>query len=98
MGVPNKRTTKSARNQRRMHIFLKQPVLALCSKCGSPVLPHTMCQNCGYYKGREVVNVLEQLEKKERKKREKEMKLKEKEEKGKAKEKPLSMGELSKRS
>jgi large subunit ribosomal protein L32 len=94
MGVPNKRGTKSTRNQRRMHIFVKAPFLALCQKCGKPVLPHQVCQNCGYYKGQEVINVLENLEKKERKKREKEIKAKEKE--GKA-EKPLSMEELSKK-
>lgn len=94
MGVPNKRGTKSTRNQRRMHIFIKAPVLSLCPKCGKTVLPHIVCQNCGYYKGNEVINVLEKLEKKERKKREKEIKAKEKEE---GKEKPLSMEELSKK-
>jgi len=94
MGVPNKRGTKSTRNQRRMHIFVKAPSLALCPKCGKPVLPHQICQNCGYYNGREVINVLENLEKKERKKREKEIKAKEKEGK---EEKPLSMEELSKK-
>jgi large subunit ribosomal protein L32 len=94
MGVPNKRGTKSTRNQRRMHIFIKAPFLGACPKCGKPVLPHTVCPNCGYYKGREVINVLEKLEKKERKKREKEIKAQEKEEK---KEKPLSMEELSKK-
>jgi len=94
MGVPNKRGTKSTRNQRRMHIFVKAPFLGACPKCGKPVLPHTVCPNCGYYKGREVINVLEKLEKKERKKREKEIKAQEKAEK---KEKPLTMEELSKK-
>jgi large subunit ribosomal protein L32 len=94
MGVPNKRGTKSTRNQRRMHIFLTAPVLSICPKCGKPVLPHTICYNCGYYKGREVINVLEKLEKKERKKREKEIKAKEK---GEKREKSLSMEELSKK-
>lgn len=94
MGVPNKRGTKSTRNQRRMHIFLKAPILGSCQKCGRPILPHKACQNCGYYKGREVINVFEKLEKKERKRREKEIKAKEKEE---GKEKSLSMEELSKK-
>jgi len=94
MGVPNKRGTKSTRNQRRMHIFVTAPILALCPKCGRPVLSHKACQNCGYYKGREVINVLEKLEKKERKKREKEIKAQEKTGK---QEKPLTMEELSKK-
>jgi large subunit ribosomal protein L32 len=97
MGVPNKRSTKSARNQRRMHIFIKKPIFATCPKCGKPVLPHTVCKNCGYYKGKEVINVLERLERKEKKKREKEIKAKEKEEKLKGEGQPLSATELSRK-
>ena len=73
-GVPKKRHTKSSRNQRRMHLFLKQPKLTVCKKCGKPVKPHVVCPECGYYKGREVVNVLAKLDRKERKAKEKEMK------------------------
>ena len=32
-----------------------------------------MCSNCGYYNGRQVVDVLAKLDKKERKKKEKEL-------------------------
>ncbi len=95
MAVPKKRTSKSRQLRRRAQIFLKEPVLVKCQKCGRPTLPHRACPFCGYYKGKEVVDVLTKLDKKERKKREKEMKMKEKEEK---KEKPLSWKELSKRS
>jgi len=70
--------------------------LAKCPKCGKPVFPHTVCSNCGYYKGVEVIDVLKKLTKKERKKREKEMKAKEKRESLK-KEKPLTWEELSKK-
>ena len=94
MAVPKQRHTKSRRNKRRMHLFLKGPVLSLCQKCSKEVLPHTVCWNCGYYKGREVVNVLAKLDKKERRQREKEMKMKEKEE---TEEKPLTWQELSKK-
>lgn len=92
MAVPKQRHTKSRRNKRRMHLFLKRPALSLCPKCKKEILPHTICWHCGYYKGREVVDVLSKLDKKERKRREKEMKTKETEEK----EKPLSWEELSK--
>ena len=94
MAVPKRKHTKSARNQRRMHIYLKQPRLAACPKCGKPVLPHTVCQNCGYYKGVEIIDVLKKLTKKEKKKKEKEIAAKEKETK---KTKPLSMEELSRK-
>jgi len=98
MAVPKQRHTKSRRNKRRMHLYAKTPVLSRCPKCGKPILPHSICWNCGYYKGREVVDVLKKLTKKERKKKEKEMKAKQ--EAGKKegkKEGALSWEELSKK-
>lgn len=97
MGVPKQRHTKSRRNKRRMHIFAKEPGLTKCPKCGKPVLPHRVCQNCGNYKGEQVLDVLKKLTKKERKKKEKEMKAKETAEKNGAEEKPLSWQELSRK-
>lgn len=94
MAVPKWRKTSGSRNQRRMHIFLEKPTLTKCLKCGHFILPHTVCPNCGYYKGVEVIDVLKKLTKKEKKQREKEMKAKETEER---KEKPLNLEELSKK-
>jgi large subunit ribosomal protein L32 len=68
--------------------------LAVCPKCGKKARPHTVCVYCGYYKGKEVINVLEKLTKKEKKKRKKEITEHEKEEKKAA---PLTMEELSKK-
>jgi len=56
-----------------MHLFLANPASSACPKCGKAVLAHTVCQNCGYYKGEEVIDVLKKLNKKERKLKEKEM-------------------------
>lgn len=75
---------------------MREPSLSVCPKCGKPVLPHTVCLNCGYYKEREVIDVLKDLSKKERKEREKERAVREKEE-GQGAEKPLSWEELSKK-
>ncbi len=79
-GVPKQRHTKGHRNQRRMHIFIEAPTITICQKCKKPVLPHTICKNCGYYKNRMVIDVLAKLSKKEKKQKEKEMKAQEKEE------------------
>ncbi len=94
MAVPKQRHTKSRRDRRRAHIYIKEQALIKCKKCSKLILPHTVCFNCGHYKGVEVVDVLKKLDKKERKQREKEMATQEKEG---AKDKPLSMEELSKK-
>ncbi len=93
MAVPKQRKTKSRRNQRRMHQFLKITGLVKCSHCGETKRSHTVCANCGYYKGREVINVLKDLEKKEKKKKEKELKEQEKQKE----QKSASLEELSKK-
>lgn len=65
--------TKGKRNMTRSHHALKHLVFSTCSHCGKDLLPHTLCQNCGWYAGRQIVDVLAKLDKKERKKREKEL-------------------------
>ncbi|MBI4708733.1 MAG: 50S ribosomal protein L32 [Candidatus Portnoybacteria bacterium] len=73
MPLPKQRHTKSRRNRRRSHHALKEQILGVCLKCGQSVLPHHLCANCGSFKGREVIDVLKKLTKKERKAKEKEM-------------------------
>ena len=88
-GVPKQRKTKSRQANRRMHLFIKSRSSVACPKCAKPVLPHTVCKNCGYYKGKEVIDVIKKLTKKEKKQKEREMKTKE------AQEKKGARGEMS---
>ncbi len=81
MAVPKQRKTKSRRNQRRAHIFIKRPNLVPCPKCGILIPPHTVCPNCGFYNKMEVIDVMKKLTKKEKKKKKKEIASKEKKEK-----------------
>ncbi len=74
MAVPRHKHTRSSVGQRRMHIFITPAALTTCQKCKKPVRPHTICGYCGHYKGKEFINVLGKLTKKEKKLREKEMK------------------------
>lgn len=94
MAVPRHKHTRSSVGQRRMHIFITPAVLTTCLKCGKPVRPHTVCKQCGYYKGKEFINVMGKLTKKEKKLKEKEIQKTEKEQK---KESPLTMQDLSKK-
>lgn len=67
MAVPRHRHTRSSVGQRRMHQFIKPASLTSCQKCGKPVQPHTICKNCGFYKGKEFIDVMAKLSKKEQK-------------------------------
>lgn len=93
MAVPKQHRSKSRQGQRRMHIYLKATSTIPCPKCKKAVLQHTACTNCGFYKGKEAIDVLSKLTKKERKMKEREMAVQEKTD-GKSKE--LSPQELSK--
>jgi large subunit ribosomal protein L32 len=55
MPVPKKKRTKSRQGKTRMHIYLKEPNLVLCSNCGKKILPHRVCPFCGYWRQRKVI-------------------------------------------
>ncbi len=93
MAVPKQRKTKSRRNQRRSHIHLPSFNLVKCPKCGKLKKPHVVCSYCGYYKGKEVIDVLQGLGKKERKKRKKKLASEKKE----GKKKSLDIENLSRK-
>jgi large subunit ribosomal protein L32 len=92
MAVPRHSHTRSKVGKTRMHKYIKPVSLNVCPKCKKPILSHTVCKNCGFYKGTEVINVLSDLSKKEKKHREAEIKKAEKES---MKDKPMTMEELS---
>ena len=95
MAVPKSRHTSSKKRRRRSHISLGTTAFGVCSKCGKEKQLHRVCPYCGHYKGVMVVDVLKNLEKREKKKREKEIKQKEKED---VKEKgPLNLKRLSRK-
>ena len=54
MAVPKKRTGHSAQGKRRSNWKATKPETTVCSNCGQPVLTHTVCTACGYYKGKPV--------------------------------------------
>ena len=94
MAVPKQGHTRAKVGKSRMHKFIKPVRLSLCPKCKKPVRSHTVCLNCGFYKGNEVINVMATLTKKEQKLKQKEIKAVEKETK---QDKPLTMEDMSKK-
>ncbi|RJQ13874.1 50S ribosomal protein L32 [Candidatus Parcubacteria bacterium] len=73
MVVRRGRHTKTRQRTRRSMLKLESHSFARCTNCNAVNLPHQICSNCGYYNGRQVIDVLAKLEKKERKQKEKEL-------------------------
>lgn len=57
---PKRKTSKSKRNMRRAHDFLTPPSLSECPQCHEVKMPHHVCPACGYYKGKEVIEIKEE--------------------------------------
>lgn len=54
MAVPKKKTSKAVKRARRAHLALSPLNFSRCSNCGTPRLPHSVCESCGFYKQRTV--------------------------------------------
>lgn len=65
------RHTRAHTKNRRSHHALSEARLSACSNCGEAHLRHKMCDNCGTYRGREVVDVASQIARKEKRRKEK---------------------------
>lgn len=57
MAVPKRKTSKSRRDKRRTHFKAKMPAWATCSNCGESCRPHHVCNNCGHYNGKEIIEI-----------------------------------------
>lgn len=55
MAHPKHKISKSRRDKRRTHYKAKASTIAICSNCQSPVKFHRVCDECGYYRGNQVI-------------------------------------------
>ncbi|MCK4396945.1 50S ribosomal protein L32 [candidate division WOR-3 bacterium] len=59
MALPKQKQSKTRGKKRRTHWKLSFPGLIMCPHCHSLKLPHRVCRNCGYYKGKEIIKIKE---------------------------------------
>jgi large subunit ribosomal protein L32 len=56
MPVPKQKQSRANTHARRAQHKLEVPASSLCPQCHQTKLPHRVCPQCGYYKGREVID------------------------------------------
>ncbi len=52
MAQPKRRQSKTRTAKRRTHDKATMPTLAVCSNCGATHIYHTVCGECGHYRGK----------------------------------------------
>ena len=52
MAVPFRRVSSTRRDKRRTHDKAVAPTMAICPNCGAWHIYHTVCGECGYYRGK----------------------------------------------
>ena len=57
MPLPKKRHSKQRGRKRRTHWKLSALNLAPCPQCKQLKIAHQICKVCGYYKGKQVVEI-----------------------------------------
>ncbi|MCJ8330960.1 MAG: 50S ribosomal protein L32 [Lentisphaeria bacterium] len=57
MAVQQNKKSKQKVRQRQSANKYKGVQSGLCTKCGASKLPHRVCDACGYYKDREVIQL-----------------------------------------
>ncbi len=57
MAVPKKKQSKTRGDKRAANWKGQVPAYADCPQCRQPKTPHKVCGNCGYYAGRQAVEV-----------------------------------------
>ncbi|MCS7009594.1 MAG: 50S ribosomal protein L32 [Chthoniobacterales bacterium] len=57
MAVPKRKKSKMRSRMRRAANRWRPAQLSKCPQCGEMNVPHTACPSCGFYKGRQVLDV-----------------------------------------
>lgn len=57
MPNPKRRHSNTRTRKRRTHDVMKAMATQGCKQCGNPIASHRVCPKCGYYKGRQVIQI-----------------------------------------
>jgi len=63
MALPKRRHSSSRQGKRRGSQKIPVPSISECPNCKSPRLPHRVCSVCGYYNGKQVIQIKEKKKK-----------------------------------
>ncbi|MCH7712425.1 MAG: 50S ribosomal protein L32 [Chloroflexi bacterium] len=55
--LPKKKITRAQKGHRFNSHKLSPVHPSICPQCRTAKLPHTVCRQCGYYRGRQVVGL-----------------------------------------
>ena len=55
MAVPFRKISKTRGRMRRTHYKLEAANTVICKNCGASIKPHRVCPECGFYKGKNVI-------------------------------------------
>lgn len=59
MALPKRRISRARGRRRRTHYVARTPARSVCPECQQAKPPHVVCPHCGMYKGRQVLEVVE---------------------------------------
>ncbi|MEE8143308.1 MAG: 50S ribosomal protein L32 [Planctomycetota bacterium] len=59
MAVPKRKTSQARTRKRRAHDALTEVQRVRCQRCNSWMIPHTICETCGHYRGKALLPVEE---------------------------------------
>ena len=57
MPLPKRRHSVTRGRKRRTHYKMTVPAQSQCPQCREVKPPHQVCPHCGFYKGREVMEI-----------------------------------------
>lgn len=66
MPLPKRRFSRARTLKKRGHKKFKAAAVSFCPQCKQAKLPHRICLVCGYYDGRQVIEIKEKKEKKKK--------------------------------